>query len=122
VSDIAMTTVVYPKHRYACRLGRVKPERVDRETRRPVDEARVVGVMTRWLRRCGRDEPVVLGTARVEVMEDLPTGRYGIEAVAPAFKDVAPEDRELLERWVDRPDFQAVQVPRFAPIDVRVKR
>lgn len=114
-TDLGMTTVVYRRERYACYLRRLKPERI-RGYDSLRDDRRIARVMTRWLRRCVRDEAIVVGTARVRAYRDFMTNEVVLRAEAPAFQGVEPEDREFLEGWVDRPGFDAVQIPRFVEI------
>lgn len=109
--DDVMQTVVYPKHQYACHVG-IGRKRLDGD--RLKDEPRVTTSMTRWLHRCVRDQAVVIGTAHVEVHRDFLTDRLLLRAVAYAFKDVAPEDREALASWVDQREHQAIELPRWS--------
>lgn len=107
-TTLSIQTVVYPKHKYACHVGIGKKRLTNGRLK---DEQGVTKTMTNWLSRCVRDQPVVMGTAHVEVNRDFLTDRLVIRAWAYAFRDVHPDDRETLEHWVDRKDHQAIQIP-----------
>lgn len=99
-TSIILRRVVYHREQYGCTL-RIRRSRLNRGF--PVrlkEEARIVESMTRWLRRCVQNEPVVIGTARIEIVEwwnERP--RLGI--VAPAYRNVKPEHRHTLAHRVD---------------------
>lgn len=115
-TDLAITTRLYCKERYACRL-RLKDERfgVLRNNEAATEGRRIADVMTRWLRRCVRDQPVVMGHAAINVSEDFATERRWLLAQAPAFRDVHPDDRAIIARMVDDTRYRAVEVPTLAP-------
>lgn len=113
MSDFPFPTVVYPKELYAAHL-RIRSDRIDAYGKLR-DAERIRGSMTRFLKRCVRDDPsIVVGTVtQISTHEDFLTRQWLLRAAAPAFQSVAPEDRACLEYWVDVPGAQAIQIPRL---------
>lgn len=105
VKTNALDPKTYHREQYACHL-RIRPYRA--YLVRESEHERIAAVMTRWLRRCVRDEPVVIGKARISFLD-------GLCAVAPAYFDVADEhDAEVLRTMVDSDRGQMVEIPRLA--------
>lgn len=101
---------MYNRERYACHL-RLSPQRVDQRAERYGEKERIIGVMTRWLARCVRDQPIVTGRARVEIIPDLMTEWYMLRAEAYAFQDVHPDDRSALVVHVDSMQGNRLVIP-----------
>jgi hypothetical protein len=112
IEPLPFETRRYRRERYAYAL-RIKRSRLDAWHAGVYglkDRARIAAVMTRWLARCVRNQPHVIGTATVQIdrwWEERPR----LVAVAPTYRDVAPEDAALLASMVDHERGQTVEVP-----------
>lgn len=104
-------SVFYTRERYAVQL-RVKRSRLGAWQSGAYslkDHERITQVMTKWLHRCVRHQPVVMGAATVTLYEWWQE-RPVLLAVANAYRDVRPEHRDALVTLVDGPMY-SVQLP-----------
>ena len=105
---------IYRRERYACHL-RLTERRVIKRSERFGEKERVIRVMTRWLARCFRDQPVVTGTARLELMRDYITFDYLLRAEVYVFRDVDTRDIKSCSMWVNNPTYDVLGIPDLGP-------
>jgi hypothetical protein len=102
----------YRRERYAYRL-RVRRDRLYAwQASSPYgfrERRRIAGVLTRWMRRCVRDQPVVLGVAHIGV-DRWWEARPVLIAWAWAYRQVAPADVDVLASLVDSDRGQTARV------------
>jgi hypothetical protein len=102
----------YRREKYACRL-RVRRDRLYTWHTSSAygfrERQRLTGVLTRWMRRCVRDQSVVLGTAHSGI-DRWWEARPVLIAWAWAYRRVAPVDVDVLASLVDSDRGQTVRV------------
>lgn len=92
----------YRREQYAYHLRLSDERNGARESRYGLGASgHIRDVMTRWIRRCVRDQPVVIGAAHIEPNRDLLSHQAVLRAWAYAYQDVDPEHREVLASMVD---------------------
>lgn len=115
--DIGTDSKTYHREQYGYQL-RVRQRRLHAWTgleSKGKSDDHLVEVMTRWLRRCVRDEPIVVGTAKVTTHVEIGTGWAMLRAIAPAYRDVTDEpDAITLRSLVDDDIGQTVIIGRLS--------
>lgn len=99
---------VYQRERYAGILE-IRPDRVT-EAGELKDPEHVADVMGRWLARCVRDEPIVMGRATATAHAEMFTGRWVVRGEAPCYLDVEPDDATVLRDLVNSEAAQMVLI------------
>jgi hypothetical protein len=111
-ASIDVQTREYRREKYACRL-RVRRDRLYAWHTSSAyglrERQRLAGVLTRWLRRCVRNQSVVLGTAHIGI-DRWWEARPVLIAWAWAYRQVAPADVGVLTSLVDSDRGQTVRV------------